>query len=192
MNNPSLCDGIGYRTVLFLQGCDIHCNGCQNQSTWDMAKGTATDVLELAKTLRAKCFNKELTITGGEPLMQWEFIKEVISLIPDIHTAVETCGYVNKDVFTAAISVLDEIIMDIKLFDETEHIKYTGVSNKIIKENFLCLKASGKPFIIRTPLIAGKTDTNDNLERIKEFIGNSKWELLPENKLAKAKYDMLI
>ena len=133
-----------------------------------------------------------VTFSGGEPLTQWEFIKEVISLIPDIHTAVETCGYVNKGVFTDAISVLDEIIMDIKLFDENEHIKYTGASNKIIKENFLLLKNSGKPYIIRTPLIAGKTDTKENLERIKEFIGNSKWELLPENKLAKAKYDIFL
>lgn len=132
-----------------------------------------------------------VTFSGGEPLMQWEFIKEVVALTPDMNTAAETCGYVDKRTFSEAISVLDEIIMDIKLFDESEHIKYTGVSNKIIKENFLLLKNSGKPFVIRTPLIEGKTDTKDNLENIKNFIGNSQWELLPENKLAKAKYEML-
>ena len=133
-----------------------------------------------------------VTFSGGEPLMQWEFIKEVIALTPDVHTAIETCGYADKEIFSDAISVLDEIIMDIKLFDESEHIKYTGVSNKAIKENFLLLKNSGKPFIIRTPLISGKTDTEENLEKIKEFIGRSKWELLPENKLANAKYEMLL
>ena len=133
-----------------------------------------------------------VTFSGGEPLMQWEFLKEVISLIPGVHTAIETSGYASKEIFAEAVKMLDEIIMDIKLFDEDEHLKYTGVSNKIIKENFLHLKNSGKPFIIRTPLIEGKTDSTEKLSLIKEFIGDSKWEQLPENKLAKAKYEMLV
>ena len=79
----------------------------------------------------------------------------------------------------------------IKLFEESEHIQYTGVSNRIIKENFLFLKNSGKPFLIRTPLIEGKTDSKENLRKIKEFIGDVKWERLPENKLGLAKKEML-
>ena len=55
MDNPSLYDGIGYRTVLFLQGCNLRCTGCQNQSTWDISKGIKTDVKELALKLREKC-----------------------------------------------------------------------------------------------------------------------------------------
>lgn len=133
-----------------------------------------------------------VTFSGGEPLMQWKFLKEVISLIPGIHTAIETSGYASKEIFADAVETLDEIIMDVKLFDEEKHIKYTGVSNKLIKENFLYLKNSGKPFIIRTPLIEGKTDGEENLSLIKEFIGDARWETLPENKLAKAKYDMLV
>ena len=70
-------------------------------------------------------------------------------------------------------------------------IQYTGVSNRIIKENFLFLKNSGKPFLIRTPLIEGKTDSKENLRKIKEFIGDVKWERLPENKLGLAKKEML-
>ena len=54
MENPSLCDGIGYRTVLFLQGCNLRCKGCQNKSTWDIEKGVLIDVKELAKILREK------------------------------------------------------------------------------------------------------------------------------------------
>ena len=67
MKNPSLCDGTGYRTVLFLQGCDLHCKGCHNKETWDIAKWTRITVAELAETLRKSCFRKELTISGGEP-----------------------------------------------------------------------------------------------------------------------------
>ena len=96
MGNPSLCDGIGYRTVLFLQGCDIHCKGCQNQSTWDMAKGTATDVLELANELREKCFNKELTITGGEPLMQVEALLELLEELKDFDICLYTGHQLNE------------------------------------------------------------------------------------------------
>ena len=59
MNNPSLCDGYGYRTVLFLQGCNLRCPGCQNPSTWDINKGTLIDVKELADILRIKCINKK-------------------------------------------------------------------------------------------------------------------------------------
>lgn len=100
-------------------------------------------------------------------------------------------GYADKKVFEEAVLALDEIIMDIKLFEESEHIQYTGVSNRIIKENFLFLKNSGKPFLIRTPLIEGKTDSKENLRKIKKFIGDVKWERLPENKLGLAKKEML-
>ena len=75
MNNPSLCDGYGYRTVLFLQGCNLRCPGCQNPSTWDINKGSLIDVKELAQQLREKCLNKKLTISGGEPLLQTDALK---------------------------------------------------------------------------------------------------------------------
>ena len=69
---------------------------------------------------------------------------------------------------------------------------HTGCDNTLIKENFLYLRSSGKPFTIRTPLISGITDTKENLDAIEKFIGGANWEKLPENKLAGAKYDMLI
>ena len=70
MENPSLCDGYGYRTVLFLQGCERHCKGCQNERAWDITLGTKIEVGNLARQLREICFNKKLTISGGEPLLQ--------------------------------------------------------------------------------------------------------------------------
>ena len=125
MNNPSLCDGIGYRTVLFLQGCDIHCKGCQNQSTWDITKGTATSVLELANELREKCFNKELTITGGEPLMQVEALLELLEELKDFDICLYTGHQLNE--------VPKEIL---------QHLKYIKVG-PFIQE----FKTTTKPFV---------------------------------------------
>ena len=136
-----------------------------------------------------------ITFSGGEPLFQWQFLSEVIDKlkengIDDI--AIETCGFAEKEIFATIINKLSFVIMDIKIFDNQTHIKYTKCDNKIIKENFLYLKESGVPYLIRTPLIKGITDTEENLAQIKEFIGDSKWEKLPENYLAKSKYDLIV
>ena len=133
-----------------------------------------------------------VTFSGGEPLIQWEFISEVIDLLNGINVAIETSGYAPKHIFESAVEKLDFIYMDIKLFDAEEHKRHTGCDNTLIKENFLYLRSSGKPFTIRTPLISGITDTEENLDAIEKFIGGANWEKLPENKLAGAKYDMLI
>ncbi len=75
--NISLCDGPGIRSLLFCQGCDIHCPGCQNPSSWDPNGGTQRDVEELAKEIIEKSDNGKVTITGGEPLLQ----KEAVALL---------------------------------------------------------------------------------------------------------------
>ena len=81
--------------------------------------------------------------------------------------------------------------MDIKLADFNEHKKYTGSGNDKILKNFEILKNSGKPYIIRTPLIPDITDTKENLKKIEKIIGDSSWEKLPYNAAAGAKYKML-
>lgn len=136
-----------------------------------------------------------VTFSGGEPLMQAEFLLETVEKIKwqgIEEIAVETSGYAPKEVFSAVAKACSQVILDIKIFDREKHKKYTGVYNDLIKENFLWLKENKIPHLIRTPLIEGKTDDKENLQAIKKFIGDSPWEKLPENKLAKAKYDMLV
>lgn len=94
MDNPSLCDGYGYRMVLFLQGCDLRCKGCQNKSTWNISKGKKVDVEELARELRAKCKNRKLTISGGEPLMQKEALMDLLKSLQDF----DLCLYTGHDI----------------------------------------------------------------------------------------------
>lgn len=131
------------------------------------------------------------TFSGGEPLAQPEFILELIEELKDYHLCIETSGYADSDIFKTVIDNLDFIIMDIKLADSDLHKKYTGVGNEQILENFEILKGCGKPYIIRTPLIPNITDTKENLDAIKQIIGDSHWEKLPYNTMAGAKYKMV-
>lgn len=125
MKNPSLCDGIGYRTVLFLQGCDLHCKDCQNKSTWELTKGIKKDVKALAQELREKCFNKELTISGGEPLMQAEALQELLEQLKDF----DLCLYTGHELNEVPQSILT-------------YLKYIKVG-RFMQE----LRTTTKPFV---------------------------------------------
>lgn len=134
-----------------------------------------------------------VTFSGGEPLMQHEFLLATISELKkkNVHTCIETSGYAEADVFLKVLDAVDYVIMDIKLADSKLHKKYTGVGNEKILANFKALQESGKPYEIRTPLIPNITDTDENLSAIKTLIGDSVWEKLPYNAMAGAKYKML-
>lgn len=131
------------------------------------------------------------TFSGGEPLAQPEFLLELIEELKDYHLCIETSGYCDNEIFKTIIEKLDFIIMDIKIADFKIHKEYTGVGNDKIISNFEILKKSGKPYLIRTPLIPNITDTKENLEAIKKIIGDCDWEKLPYNEMAGAKYKML-
>ncbi|MBQ6885785.1 MAG: glycyl-radical enzyme activating protein [Clostridia bacterium] len=131
------------------------------------------------------------TFSGGEPLAQPEFLLQLIKELNNYNLCIETSGFAESDVFKEVIDKLDFVIMDIKLADTEIHKKYTGVDNDLILNNFKYLKQSGKPYVIRTPLIPNITDTKENLTAIKNIIGDSNWEQLPYNAAAGAKYKML-
>ena len=131
------------------------------------------------------------TFSGGEPLMQAEFLLELCNELKGYNLCIETSGYADSEIFKRVIEKLDFVIMDIKLADTLKHKEYTGVYNEQILANFEILKNSGKPYLIRTPLIPNITDTKENLSAIKEIIGDSNFEEIPYNNLAGAKYKML-
>ncbi|MBE6912647.1 MAG: glycyl-radical enzyme activating protein [Ruminococcaceae bacterium] len=131
-----------------------------------------------------------VTFSGGEPLTQWERVSRLCKKI-SVSKAVETCGYTGSETFKKMLSDVDYVMMDIKLYDESQHIKYTGVSNKPILENLKLLKESGIDCCIRTPLIPGITDTEENLSGIQGIIGDLPWEKLPYNAITPQKYERL-
>jgi anaerobic ribonucleoside-triphosphate reductase activating protein len=88
--NRSLVDGPGVRTVVFFQGCDLRCKGCQNPSTWEMKNGTEMTTDELVTVLKKEVVNKKVTFSGGEPLMQVDALIDVVKKLKDFDIAVYT------------------------------------------------------------------------------------------------------
>ncbi len=133
-----------------------------------------------------------VTFSGGEPLCQGEFILEVIPLLKGIRTAVETCGFVEEDLFRRVCEKIDDIFMDIKIMDNEKHIYYTAQSNDPILKNAMWLMESGKNVTFRVPLIPSVTDTDENLSAIAKFLSPAKdhikLELIPYNRMTGAKY----
>ena len=103
--NRSLVDGPGVRTVVFFQGCDLRCKGCQNKSTWDMKSGTEVEVAELATLLQKEVCNKKITFSGGEPLMQAEALIELVKLLDGFDIAV----YTGHELCDVPMELLDRI-----------------------------------------------------------------------------------
>ena len=88
--NRSLVDGPGVRTVVFFQGCDLRCKGCQNPSTWEMKNGTEMTTDELVTILKKEVINKKVTFSGGEPLMQVNALIDVVKKLEGFDIAVYT------------------------------------------------------------------------------------------------------
>lgn len=188
------------------KSCQRECEHPECQPFGRCIHACPENCLEISgRIVTAKEFAKELkesayilgnsfggfTFSGGEPLAQPQFLLELMGELKDYHLCIETSGFCNRGIFKTVIEKLDFIIMDIKLADSELHKKYTGVANKTILANLEILRNSGKPFVIRTPLIPNITDEEENLGKIEKIIGDSKWEKIPYNAAAGAKYKML-
>ncbi len=138
-----------------------------------------------------------VTLSGGEALCQLEFAERIIDRCKaeKISVAVETNLLHDFEKIEHILKKLDLVMFDIKIFDGDEHKKYTGVSNTLILENAKKLDGLGIPFIVRTPLIPGITDSNENILAIAKFTSGLKnltvYELLNFNPLGASKYSAL-
>ena len=115
-----------------------------------------------------------VTFSGGEPLYQPEFLKAVLIECKKhrIHVALDTSGYAPPEIFDSIAKHVDLFLFDIKLIDVEEHIKYTGLSNKVILRNLknLIERGRGKDVVLRFPVIPGITDTEKNLKLLEALI----------------------
>ena len=139
--------------------------------------------------------NGGVTFTGGEPLVQAQFLCDVMDRLDGIHKAIETCGHASTEVFQRVLDRVDFVLFDIKIADSDLHKRYTGVGNELIKANLKLLCESGKPFAARVPLIPGINDTLENMEATANLVQGAKGlqrvELLRYHKTAGAKYPMI-
>ena len=138
-----------------------------------------------------------VTLTGGEPLLQAAFAAEVLAALQaaGVHTAVETSGYAAPDVFRRVAGHADLVLFDVKHADPVQHRRWTGVDNAPILRNLAWLCTSGRPFVVRIPLIPGVNDTRENMLQtcllIKDAPGLERVEILRYHKTAGAKYAMI-
>ena len=165
-------DGPGVRYVVFFQGCPMRCAYCHNPDTWSTKGGTEMEASYIIEQYeRNKGFYANgggLTVTGGEPLLQYDFsldcLKKAKSL--GIHTAIETCGYSLRPLKEIA-SYVDLWLYDIKLLNDKEHFKYTGVSNEVILKNLAELDALSASITLHAPIIP---NINQKAEHFKGLI----------------------
>ena len=136
-----------------------------------------------------------ITFSGGEPLMQWPFVRETVERLSGVHTAIETSGFCEDSVFQEAMQRIDLFLIDFKHYDDASHIRYTGVSNRPVLRHIQALMAIEKPFVLRMPVIPGANDLPEHFEAAAALVEGAKSlarvELLPYNRAAGAKYRML-
>lgn len=209
----AIYDGPGIRQTVFFKGCPLRCSWCHNpegQKTLPEVlvnnntgvRKTCGEVLtveELVRRIRKNssyydAYQGGVTFSGGEPLAQPEFLTGTLSMLPDIHKAIETSGFSDNEIFRSAVNMADYIMMDIKLVDSSLHMKYTGKDNKRILQNLHFLCAGQKPFVIRIPVIPGVNDNEANFRETAKLLKGAKMlqriELLPFHKTAGSKYQL--
>jgi len=114
------------------------------------------------------------TFSGGEPLMQEAFLTKLLQACKQqgLHTAIDTSGYASRETIDKVIPFTDLFLYDLKLLNDSLHKKYTGVSNRSILSNLSLILQSRKKVIFRFPVIPGITDTTENIDLLKKFMGS--------------------
>lgn len=193
-------DGPGVRFVAFLQGCPLRCLYCHNPDTWKPNEGTAMTSEELfEQILQYKNFIKHggVTFSGGEPLLQPDFLREVIELCKaeGIHTAIDTSGGVALDPVKNVIDAADMLLLDIKDIDNEGCIKLSGMSNKNALAILNYCDYIGKDVWIRHVLLPQYTLDDEKLHRLARVLSwyscIKKIELIPFHKMGEYKWDYI-
>lgn len=195
-------DGPGIRFVVFLQGCPLRCKYCHNPDTWSITDSkiqeSPREVFEKVKRYK-KYFGKKggLTITGGEPLLQLDFVLELFKLCKEenIHTALDTSGYIFNNKVKKILEYTDLILLDIKSIDEEVYKSLTGVELTNTLEFAQYLNKINKKTWIRHVVVPEITDNDNLLTRLSDYISKlnniENIEVLPYHKLGVFKYKEL-
>lgn len=200
-------DGPGIRFVVFMQGCPMRCLYCHNPDTWSLTGGTERtedDLLAEYESYREFLKNGGITVTGGEPLMQLDFVISLFEKAKQrgIHTCLDTSGIcfdpeneerVQK--FVQLCKVTDLVMLDIKHIDDEKHRRLTGHGNKNILAFARFLSGRGVTVWIRHVVVPGWTDDDESLIKLGHFLAGIKTlkalDVLPYHTMAKPKYEQL-
>lgn len=200
-------DGPGVRYVVFVQGCPMRCAYCHNPDTWAMTGGTMMDPQEIINNFennRPFYVNGGITVTGGEPLMQIDFLIDLFTLAKkhNIHTDIDTSGIAfnrnNKDLvekLDRLMELTDLVMLDIKHIDPTKHKELTSQPNEGILDFAAYLEEKNVDMWIRHVIVPGLTDDDKYLYDLGYFIGQFSnlraLDALPYHTMGKSKYEKL-
>lgn len=195
-------DGPGIRFIIFTQGCSLKCKYCQNRDTWDINGGKEYDCDEIVeKVLKYKNYitpDGGVTVSGGEPLLQVDFLIELFEKLKKhgIHTCIDTSGNVAlTEKIKKLIDLTDLFLLDIKCINDEVCKELTSVSNKNELEFARYLSDNNKKMWIRQVLVPTITDNSEDLKELSKFInslnGVEKVEILKYHDLGKFKWENL-
>lgn len=215
-------DGPGIRSTVFFKGCPLRCLWCHNpesqsisiekiKKTYKISNRIFKEIEDVGYEISSEKLLKEIlkdelffneskggvTFSGGEPLMQADFLIDILKKTKEknIHTCIDTCGYGDANKLKEIAKYTDLFLFDIKHLNTIFHKQYTGVNNDIILENLRILISLNKNIILRFPLIEDINDSTQHIENVKNLIKsfNKKIELniLPYHSLGKEKYKNL-
>lgn len=200
-------DGPGIRYVVFMQGCPMRCLYCHNPDTWEIGAGTPTTAEEILKEFdKNRAFYKKggITVTGGEPLLQVDFLIDLFkkAKAEDIHTCIDTSGVTYNPDNSKYTQKLDElmkytdlVMLDIKHIDPEKHKAFTTRENGNILKFAKYLESKKVPLWIRHVVVEGYTDDPEDLKNLGRFIGTLKdlraLDVLPYHTMGVNKYKEL-
>lgn len=194
-----LKDGPGIRTVVFFSGCKLRCKYCHNPEMWNMALPNINAKELVDKILRNRPYFKNnggVTFSGGEPLLQSEFLLEVCKLLKkeNIHIALDTSGNGNGN-YEEILSYVDLVLLDIKHVTKEEYKNLTGVTNDEYNNFLEYLNKSNKPVWIRQVIVPGLMDNDEYLKGLKKELSKinniERIDFLPYHNMGKEKYKKL-
>lgn len=200
----STLDGPGIRTVVFMQGCHLRCSYCHNPDAWPPRSDSVKEysVEELMSIIKRSssyfaASNGGVTMSGGEPLLQSTFVKEVFSECRenDIHTALDSALYVKPQFLTEVLPYTDLVLADIKHINPFKSKKLTGMYNRQNNLNLKIISSAKIPLWIRYVIVPGLTDDEEDIIKLANFIKGldivERIDLLPYHTLGVHKWELL-
>lgn len=194
-------DGPGLRYVIFTQGCPLRCLYCHNPDCRHGSEGKTVTVAELLAEIRSyRSYIQApggVTISGGEPLMQPTFVRELLRGCQQLglHTALDTSGYVHLAMAQDVLDYVDLVLLDIKSFEPDTYTRVTGVAIAPTLQFARYLSSIRKPTWVRFVLVPGLTDATANVEGLADFVSSlnniERVEVLPFHKMGEYKWEHL-
>ncbi len=192
-------DGPGIRFVLFMQGCPLRCLYCHNVDTWKMKNAkyqlSVDEVVKKITDIKSFIKTGGVTISGGEALLQNDFVNEVFKRCKEnnIHTALDTSGYIINESVKKTLESVDLVLLDIKHINKEKHKNLTGVELDNTLEFLNYLATINKKVWIRYVLIPQYTDSTDDIEELAKYLSLfsniEKVEVLPFHQMGQEKWE---